>query len=517
MAKGVIAAGNPDTAQAAAAILDAGGNAFDAALAALCVACVSEPVLASLGGGGYLLARPADGPDVLYDFFAHTPIRPKPADDIDFHAALADFGAARQEFHIGLGSIATPGVVRGLFAVQRELGSMPVRDIVAPAVGCARDGVAIESLQAFILSVVRAIFTATPEARAIYASRRHDGALLDAGEILKMPELAAAFEALADEGEDLFYRGDIARRIVADCGERGGHLTAEDLARYAVVRREPLSRAYRGACLATNPPPSSGGVLIAFALDLIERADVAGLGFGSAAHMALLARVMRETNRARLENRLHDLPEDEVAGRMLDPDLLARYAEKVRGAPRGRGGTTHISVIDRAGNAAALSVSNGEGSAYVVPGTGIMLNNMLGEEDINPHGFHNWPADQRMSSMMSPTLLRDARGRTFALGSGGSNRIRTAILQVLINLLDFGMNIERAVHSPRVHEERELIDVEHGFDEAEIEAFARAFPDVTSWPDVNMFFGGVHAAMRDANGAFAGAGDPRRGGVTRIV
>ncbi|MFQ5959503.1 MAG: gamma-glutamyltransferase, partial [Alphaproteobacteria bacterium] len=512
-AKGAIAAGNPDTARAAADILAAGGNAFDAALAALCAACVAEPVLASLGGGGFLLARPAEGRSVLYDFFTQTPIRPRPPGESDFYARLADFGAARQEFHIGLGSIATPGVVKGLFAAHRDLGALPMRDIVAPAVAYARDGVRLDPLQAFINRVVETIVTATPAARAIFCADGGNGALLGEGDSLRMPAFADALEALADEGEALFYQGDIAKRIARDCGERGGHLTAEDLAGYEVIRRQPLARDYRGSRLITNPPPSSGGVLIAFALDLVERADVASLAFGGAAHLDLLARVMEETNRARIEARIHDLAEDEVARRLLDPGLLARYADEVHGQPASRRGTTHISVIDGAGNAAALSVSNGEGSAYVVPGTGIMLNNMLGEEDVNPQGFHNWPPARRISSMMAPTLVEGADGGTVALGSGGSNRIRTAILQVLVNLLDFGMDIAGAVTCPRVHFEGGVTHVEHGFDVREVAALTRMRPDVKAWPDQNIFFGGVHAVTADpATGAFRGAGDPRRGG-----
>lgn len=516
--RGVIAAGHPKTAEAAADVLADGGNAFDAALAALCAACVTEPVLASLGGGGFLLARPARGPVVLYDFFTQTPVAPRPAAETDFYATQADFGPALQEFHIGLGSIATPGVVKGLFAVHRDLGSMPFSRLVAPAVSMARDGVELAPLQAFILSIVGAIFSATPASRAMFASRRREGALLQEGELHRVPDLADTFEALAKDGEALFYEGEIARKILDDCRERGGHLTAKDLAQYAVVKREPLIRTYRGARLALNPPPSSGGVLIAFALALLDDADLPANGFGDAGTLELLARVMAETNRARVESRLADLPADEAAGRLLDPDLLAGYKQQVLGRPACTRGTTHINVVDAHGNAAALSVSNGEGSAYIVPGTGVMLNNMLGEEDVNPQGFHRWPANRRMSSMMAPTMVFGADGRTYVLGSGGSNRIRTAILQVLVNLLDFGMTLDEAVEAPRIHFEDGLLNIEHGFAGPEVAALVRAFPRHEPWPTTNMFFGGVHVAMAGAGGrALGGVGDPRRGGVAIVT
>ena len=199
--------------------------------------------------------------------------------------------------------------------------------------------------------------------------------------------------------------------------------------------RTPLELAYGGARLFTNPPPSSGGILIAFALELLKEADLDAAGFGSAAHLERLARSMALTNKARIESRLHeaDAPES-----LLDPVFLDTYRRQILGRPAARHGTTHISVIDAAGNLASLTVSNGEGSGYLIPGTGIMLNNLLGEDDINPHGFHRWPVDQRMCSMMAPTVLVEADGTTVALGSGGSNRIRTAVLQVLLNLLEFG-------------------------------------------------------------------------------
>ena len=514
---GVIAAGDPATAEVAAEVLRDGGNAFDAALAGLCAACVAEPVLASLGGGGFLLARPAGGEPVLYDFFTQTPRRPRPAGEIDFTATEVDFGPATQAFHIGLGSIATPGVVKGLFAAHGDLGSLPMARLVEPAAALAREGVALAPLQAFILEVVGAIFRATPESRALYLSREKDGMLLQAGETHRVAELAETFEALAAEGEALFYRGGIARRMVADCRERGGHLSAADLEAYAVIKRAPLLRDYRGHRLAGNPPPSSGGLLIGFALALLEGADIAGMRLGDSAQLGLLARVMGETDRARIETRLAELGADEAAGTLLDPALLACYRAGVLGAPPAPRGTTHISVVDGAGNAAALSISNGEGSAYVVPGTGIMLNNMLGEEDVNPLGFHNWPADRRMASMMAPALVFAADGRTIALGSGGSNRIRTALLQVLVNLLDFRLPLEEAVRAPRIHVEDGLLSLEPGFSEGALEALRGDHPRHEQFPTLNMFFGGAHVAMAGPDGDFQGAGDPRRGGVSLVV
>jgi gamma-glutamyltranspeptidase/glutathione hydrolase len=518
-AKAAVACGHEATAEAAREILAEGGTAFDAALAAMCAANVVEPVFCSLGGGGFMLAGPAGGDPLLYDFFVETPLSRRPVEDIDFYPIHADFGTATQEFHIGLGAMATPGAIKGLFAIHEDLGTLPVARLVEPAVRLARDGVRLRPIDHFVFRVVGAILTAREDSRGVYL--RPDGDLLHKADLLRQPDLADSLEALAREGEALFYRGDMARALVAASETGGGQLSAEDLACYRVERRRPLERTYRGARILTNPPPSSGGILIAFALELLAKAEVGPLGFGSDAHAALLTRVMALTNQARVESRLHEAldeaEESAAAARLFDPALLARYAAEVQGRPAATRGTTHISVIDAEGNVAAVSLSNGEGCGYVLPGTGIMPNNMLGEEDLNTQGFHGWREGTRMASMMAPSLAYLSDGRVAALGSGGSNRIRTAILQVLVNLIDFAMTAQEAVTAPRLHYENRLLNVEGGFSETAAAAVARLAPglcdEAVAWPDHNLFFGGVHTALQGADGHPEAGGDPRRGGV----
>ncbi|MHA1597433.1 MAG: gamma-glutamyltransferase [Alphaproteobacteria bacterium] len=512
--KGVIAAGHEQTAGAAAVILDAGGNAFDAALAALAAASITEPVLSSLGGGGFLLARPADGQPVLYDFFAHTPRRRCPEGEADFRPIIADFGEAQQEFHIGLASMATPGVVRGLFGVHGDLGSMPMAEILEPASKLATDGVVINALQAYIFTIVEKIYSDNDTCRAIFGSLENSGHLLGQGEILKNPEYADVLDVLAREGEDLFYRGEIATAIADDCRAGGGHLGLDDFEAYQLVRRQPLEVSYGGTRLLTNPPPSTGGLLIAFALGLLEDNRLREHDFASEAHLRMLSDCLKATNEARLASGLTDGDVDGAVAKLLSAEFRDLYRDRVSGHPPARRGTTHISIIDGKGNAAALTVSNGEGAAYMVPGTGIMMNNMLGEEDINPRGLGLWPTDTRMSSMMSPSLLLDSDGRITALGSGGSNRIRSAVLQVILNLTDFRMGLEQAVESPRMHLEGELLSIENGFPQATVAALMDRFPDIKMWQERNLFFGGVHAVRFDEiSGRLEGFGDSRRGGV----
>ncbi|UCH75923.1 MAG: gamma-glutamyltransferase [Rhodospirillales bacterium] len=516
--RGAIAAGDAATANAAAEMLRDGGNAFDAVLAALCMTPVAEPVLSSLAGGGFLLAEPADGQAVLYDFFCQTPKRKKAVLDIEFYPVDVDFGTATQEFHIGTGAMATPGVVAGLFAVHRDLGRLPMSRIVEPAATLARKGIEISGLQAHILEIVAPIYLADESAAALFESATQPGQVLREAEIYRPEAMGATLEALAREGQDLFYRGEIAAEIVETCATHGGMLTRADLERYEVVRRRPLDRGFGNARILTNPAPSSGGPLIAFALAMLDGRTV-GVAPDDPAWLMQLADAMATTNAARSGCGLDEGCDERLVARLLSDPTMRQYRASMSGRALKQGGTTHVSVIDAAGNAAAMSISNGEGCGRVLRGCGVVPNNMLGEEDINPRGFHEWAADTRISSMMAPTLVDHADGRRTALGSGGSNRIRTAILQVLMNMLHFEMDLAAAVAAPRVHYERSLLSVEAvgatgGFDARQINRFAEPFPNKELWDRFSMFYGGVHAvALNPGSGTFDGAGDGRRGGV----
>lgn len=508
---GAIACGHPATANAAAEILRDGGNAFDAIIAAHFAACVAEPVLASLGGGGFLMARPDRDKARLYDFFVQTPKQKKSADRIDFRPITANFGDDTQEFHVGAGAMATPGSVRGLFHAHRELGSLPMTRLVEPALELARRGVQMNDFQAYILDIVSPIYRDTERARQTFASPEMPERLIQAGERLTLSPLADLLEVLAREGERLFYEGEVAAMIAAQC-EHGGHLTRNDLAQYRVITRQPLSVTFRDQQLLTNPPPSSGGLLIAFALKLLEAIANDRPEAGSYTHLKRLLDAMELTSKARVDaEALTDTP-----SAMLDTAFLQQYRDTILHRAHALRGTTHISITDTDGNLASLTVSNGEGCGIVLPDTGIMMNNMLGEEDLNPGGFHRWQPDQRMTSMMAPSLLLGPDGTHTVLGSGGSNRIRTALLQVLVNLVDLGMPLEQAIHQPRLHLERNRLSIEPGLDPAVLDALERPFPDQVRWQQPNLFFGGVHA-VRHSGHQLEAVGDPRRGGASLTI
>lgn len=512
--QGIVAAGHPITAQAATEILRAGGNAFDAALAALFASCVAEPVLASLGGGGFLLASSNnDRRPVLFDFFTQTPRAKRPPGSVNFFPIWADFGTTRQEFHIGMGSIATPGVIKGIFAIHRELGSLPMREIAAPACDVARAGIEINALQSYISDIISPIIKSSPGALKLHTASGAPDRIAREHETVYQYRMADTFEQIAREGDALFYLGEMGVELIEACRTEGGYLQPEDLAGYRVVRRRPLELDYHAAHLFTNPAPSVGGTLIAFALALLEPENLARHPAGSLAHMLGIAHSQRLTQQLRREKRV-DLNMDEAVSReILSSEYLESYRASLRDNFHSYRGTTQISIADAQGNMASMTLSNGEGSGYVLPGTGIMLNNMLGEEDINPHGFHQWPENRRIASMMSPTLVLSDSGQAIATGSGGSNRIRSAILQVLVNLLDFDMGVERAVEHPRLHFEDDLLHLETGPEQRYIDALSDSFRDLRIWPAKNLFFGGAHTVVRSANGELSGRGDSRRGGV----
>ncbi|MDI6401120.1 gamma-glutamyltransferase [Balneolaceae bacterium ANBcel3] len=513
--KGVVAAGHEETVRAAEMILNAGGNAFDAVIAAHLAACVSEPVLSSLAGGGFMLTQCDRGQACLYDFFTHTPRVRRDSSQVNFFPISADFGETQQEFHIGWGSFATPGTVRGLFAIHKDHASMSMKELVQPAVELARSGVRVNHYQAYVLDIVKEIYKVSPDVAALFGKKGEQGTLVEEGDIVYNPELADFLEVLAIEGEDLFYRGEIADRVGMLCQSSGGHITREDMESYPLYRREPLRVRYKNYAISTNPGPSSGGTLIAFALKMLESSDRMYASYGSLEYIRTLAEVQMATEMARMDfllNKKEKFPGEE----MLHPEYLASFKEQLKTHPRFFRGTTHISVMDQRGNVASLTTSNGEGCGHVIPGTGIMMNNMLGEEDLHPHGFHSWPENSRITSMMAPTILTVPGQSLVALGSGGSNRLRTAILQVLLHLTDHNMSLEDAVTAPRIHCEKEELSIEHGFSPSVIEEIKKEWPNTRLWSGYNLFFGGTHAVSADKNG-FHGAGDPRRGGCSKRV
>jgi len=490
--RGVVAAGHPVTADAGAEILRAGGNAVDAALAAMFMSFVAEPMLTGLGAGGYMLVAPPGERPVLLDFFVEAPGRG--LDPGAGHAPLiavdVDFGDAVQVFNIGAAAAGPYGTVSGAWTAAERFGRLPPAELVAPAVAAARGGVEVNDTQAYLFKILSPITAATPEARALFMPR---GRSPRAGEIHRDPALADALERLASEGPAPFYTGDVAEAVCDWVAERGGLLTRADLAAYETVAREPVLVRYRGQTVLTNPPPSAGGILLAYALALLERAP-------APPSVAAIVTAMEAAQAERTQEFLAGLPE---------PGFLERFTASRLGA------TTHISAVDADGWASTVTCTNGEGCGEVVPGTGIHLNNMMGEQDLSPFGFHAHPPGRRLPSMMAPTIVLGDGGPHLVLGSAGSNRIRSAILQVVIGVLDHGLDVQAAIDAPRVHFEEGVVYLEPGVDTAGLQHEQNALVRFTRR---NLFFGGAQAVLREpAGGELTGGCDPRRGGAVSVA
>ena len=472
------ASGHPLVSRAACEIMNSGGNAFDAAAGAGFVSAVAEPALTSLGGGGFLLAVTQDGEEILFDFFSDTPGAgtAATAEEPHFFPVTVNFAGTRQDFNVGFASVAVPGTLKGLLHVHRRLGRIKLADILAPAIHAAREGVIINGQQAYFLRLLEPILTMTSTGRRIFAP---GGRLLGEGDRYRNPELAGFLEELA-RGGDGFHTGDAARRIARDMREGGGMLTEEDLAAYQVVERRRLAFSYRGMRALTNPPPSLGGTLIRAILERLEHVEMTGHAFGAPEHILPLARILREVEEKR--------------------------QEIISASPAFSRGTTHMSIRDREGNMAAMTCSNGEGSGYFIPGCGIMLNNMMGEEDLHPDGFHAAAPGTRIGSMMAPTVLAGGRIGNIVIGSGGSMRIRSAIPQVIVNIVDLGISPEKAVRLPRMHWDGRAMQVEPGLPEETVSELKRKM-EVNLWKVRDVYFGGVHTLAKDSGG-----GDPRRNG-----
>ena len=516
--KGCISAGHQLTAAAGMEIFERGGNAFDAAVAAAFASFVCESPLTSIGGGGFFMAHAKGGETLLYDFFPDMPGRGRPLSEtrLDFYPIEIDFTGAIQEFHVGRGAAAVPGCMAGFARVHRRHCTLPLTTLLEPAIRYARQGFLLNAQQAYFHRILTPILTLTDEGRMIYAP---GGTILGEGERVVMREMADTIEYLAVHGLERFYDGEIAERIVKAFGAEG-LITREDLHSYETKVRTPLEVSYRGRRIFLNPPPSSsGGALIAFSLKLLEEFDIGGMGHNSPEYLKLLYSVMRVTELARTESFDERVYEEGSAEEFLSDASVEMYRRMLNESVGAKnlcdkpatGNTTHISSADEEGNAASVTTSNGEGCGHMIPGMGVMLNNMLGEEDINPHGFHVLSAGTRMSSMMAPTIVMRGDVPEVVLGSGGSNRIRNAILQVIVNLLDHSLSATDAVNEPRVHWDRAFFQAEKGVEASALHLIERSGVPVNRWHDINMYFGGVHTVVM-AGARRAGAGDLRRGG-----
>lgn len=492
MARGACASGDVHSARAGVEILEAGGNAVDAAVGAGLVACVTLPTMTGLGGAGIMTLRVGEQVSVC-DFFASVPgLAARRTDERSLDVVHVDFEGIRVAFRVRASSIAVPGTVAGLWEVHRRHGRLPLSEVAAPALRAARGGFEVSEGQHRAFALLAEIFATTPDCWRLVSA---GGAVAAVGERLDNPDLADTLECLVSEGPAPFYEGGIARAIV-EAAE--GWVTPEDLAAYAPVFREPVVGRYRGWSVHVPAMPSLTGGLLLGAL--------AHLGAGGPLPATLDLRGWGRIVEALRSSAALRTPEYER--RLFEEGYLQGLWAACPG-----GSTMHLSTADAEGNLVAYTTTLGESAGLVAPGTGVALNNFLGEADILPaDGLH--AAGARMMTGMCPTLLCDGGERWLALGSAGSTRIRSALLQVIVHLVDGGAAPDEAIRRPRVHWEDGTLFLEgHGRSPAEVTELARLSPRVETTWERGFYFGGAQAVERGPSGLRAGADAQRRGAV----
>lgn len=515
-------------------VLRSGGNAADAAVAVAFVLAVTFPQAGNLGGGGFLLFRSAQGRHEALDFRERAPAGLEAARFLD------EEGRPVPGLSLGGGlSVGVPGTVAGLAEIHRRWGSRPWKDLVAPAIRLAEEGFAIPPFLARSLAVHAAKLGADPEARSIFL---RNGEPPPAGERLVQTDLAAALRRIAENGPAGFYEGTLAGALVRAVRGAGGVMTAEDLGSYRPSLRTPLVGTYRGYRVVSFPPPSSGGVALLQMLGMLEPHDLRAAGPGSSLAVHLMAEAQRRAfaDRSRWlgDPDFYDVP---VEG-LLAPDYLARRAADIRqdratpslrvlpGEPARPESpdTLHFSVADEAGRVAALTATLNAafGNGIVAQGTGILLNNEIDDFALAPgapntYGLLGGEANaiaggKRPLSSMTPTIVERPGGGprpALVLGSPGGGAIITAVLQVLVNVIDHDLPLQEAVDAPRFHHQWQPDRIQHEL---------RAFPaDVRRnllerghlLEETDDPLGNVNAIGLDARGAWLGAADPRRQGA----
>jgi gamma-glutamyltranspeptidase/glutathione hydrolase len=451
-----VAAGHPATTAAGIEILQEGGTAADAAVAASLASCVAETVMTGLLGGGHAIYFDATtGRARNLDCFVAVPGLGAGPREPDLIHLQVPFGAELVHYAVGPASCAVPGLPAGLVALSEEHGRLPWARLVEPALRLAEDGVEFPPAHAACLAMLAPVMTMN-EGAAIYAPA---GRLLEAGERLRQPGLVPALAALAGDPTSV-YHGTIGAELLSLCAERGGLVTQADLGAYQAVWSDPVTVSYLDGHLLT-------------------RAGLSGLP---------------ET--------VPRLPR--LAG-LDETERVLELVEVLEAPGGGAGSTTNVSVVDADGNACVLTTSLGLGSGDFLPGLDLHLNSMLGEAELLRGDLE---PGRRMQSMMAPTLALDRDGLSLAAGAAGGTRLRTALLSVIAGVLDEGLSAAEAVARPRFHPAPDVVNAEPGVDEAALHSLEARGRTVRRWPAQHHYFGGVSLVSRSGM-----AGDPRRNGA----
>ncbi len=510
-----VAATGQQALEAGLAVAADGGNAVDAALATAFTALATEPGMVSFGGGTYVAVWMAGSDPVVVDGNVEMPGRG--ADPARFGRGVrevrTDYGGG-VTMMAGHGSVATPGIVPAFATAAERFAALPWSRLLEPAAAAARAYPMGRAASRYLAFVVDTLFADDPEAQALVTG--DGGALLSGGEERSNPALADTLERLATEGPGLFSTGEVGRALAATMADHDGLITLDDLAAYKpVVRPAHVTRAGSWN-VAVNPPPAVGGPMLAVMLGELARAHAET---GDWRWDDVI-----EIQRAVLSYRtsVHDFSRNLEADGL---DLLASVGEHGLSALRGSSSTANVSAVDSEGNACTITMSSGYSAGLVIPGTGILLNNSLGEVELNRLGIHALTPGTRLASNMAPTTARSDSGRVLAIGSPGADRITTALMLVLGQGCLHDRDLRAAIEAPRLHlrlvtdgtDGTDGFVVEHEADEEIRAAVARAGLPSHEYAEPHMYFGGVGAAAISPSGDLQAAGDARREAATGVA
>jgi len=531
--RGMIVSQNALATRVGADILRQGGNAVDAAVATAFALAVTLPRAGNIGGDGFMMVYMAKTRETVFiDYRGVAPKAARLETFVDENGKEIDDVASR-----GYRAPTVPGTVAGLYLAHQKYGRLPWKQVVEPAFKLASEGVALSPDEAFVFSWGKARLSESAAGKAAFY--KAGGELYRAGEILKQPDLAWSLRQIADKGADAFYRGEIAQRFAADMKAHGGLITAEDLASYKAVVRQPLEGTYRGLTVKTSPPASAGGATLLEMLNILEPFDLKASGPGSAKSLHLMAEAMKlgYADRARFLGDT-DFVKVPLAGftskaygveraKLIDPDHAKSAKELGAGDPWAfeSHNTTHFSVADAEGNAVSNTFTLGAdfGSGVMVAGAGFVLNNQMNNyshaaawrahKSGRPAPPNALQPGKRVLSTMMPTMIFKDDKPWLITGTPGGSTIIDTVLQVIVNVVDFKLNVAEATHQPRIFQDAsDTLRVEPNFNPDTVAALKAMGHPLTS--DETM--GSAQSIMID-KGLYLGGADPRRPGAEAIA
>lgn len=517
----MVVTNHPLASAAGTEILALGGNAVDAAIAALFTLTVVEPMMVGIFGGGLTHVRMNDGRHRVLDGLSAAPLSVRP----DSYQPVSDRMPYRMETvgrenALGPKAVATPGSLRGWCDALERFGRLSLAEVMEPAIRHAGRGFAVTPYLASCIAEAAPELARDPEIARIFLP---GGAPLAAGQRLVMTDYAATLSMIAEKGPDLLYGGELGRRIADHMQRAGGLLTLEDFARVETIDRAPVHGSYRGHDIFGPPPPSAGGVHVLQMLNILEGFDLRGMGFGSARSMHLLGEVLKiafaDRAAATADPAFVDVPVEKLISKTYAEERRAGISlERTKDWASGvvasseSANTTHVTVADRDGNivASTQTINGLFGARFVLPGTGIIPNNYMALFDPHPGHALSAAPGKRVTTSMAPTIvLRDGKP-AFALGLPGGLRIFGSAMQALVNLIDHGMSLQEAVEAPRLWTQGQEIEVEDGFSASSRDGLEACGWKVLPVPHVG---GGMTAIEFAADGPATGAACWRADGV----